>query len=90
MVTSRTELTVSVEQLRMGSLPAGSQKLTEPWLATSVLQRAVNLPPVYLRRVWGKKIPTKKWKTVTLSAILGLISVCCVKVPARFQIPVNL
>lgn len=47
MVTSRTELTVSVEQLRMGSLTAGSQKLTKPLLAASVLQRAVNLPPVY-------------------------------------------
>lgn len=88
MVTSRTELTVSVEQLRMGSLTAGSQKLTKPWLATSVLQRAVNLPPVYFE--FGERKPTKKWKTVTLSAILGLISVCCVKVPARFQIPVNL
>lgn len=89
MVTSRTELNVSIAQLRMGLLTTGSQKLTKSWLATSVLQTAVNSPGV-LKTSLGKENTNKKVETVTLNAILGLISVCCVKVPARFQIPVNL
>lgn len=37
----------------------------------------------------GKEYSPTKIKQ-TLSTILGLISVYCIKVPARFQIPVNL
>lgn len=56
----------------------------------SVTKRAVRF--FTLQMSLGKEniLPQKKkLKQQTLSTILGLISVCCIKVPARFQIPVN-
>lgn len=65
------------------------QKLMKFWLMTSALQRELCFFHTTDEFGERKYSPTKKLKQ-TLSTILGLISVCCIKVPARFQIPVNL
>ena len=57
----------------------------------SVTKRAMLFFFSHTTDEFGEKIFSHKKKLKQmLSTILGLISVCCIKVPARFQIPVNL
>lgn len=67
-----------------------SHMLMKFWLVTSLLKRELCF--FHTTNEFGERkySPTKKLKEQTLSTILGLISVYYIKVPARFQIPVNL